>query len=302
MMQSVNSKCTCRQSVRQRRGFTLLELILALGLTVIIGAMVTTAIRLYMVQLSRQQAAVEREVVGKASLNMIANDLRAALQHKATDFSGLHGLQLSLALQAGEITEEEIEEEEDGDLVGEEEEVAFRPSFVGTAVSIRIDISRLPRLDQYNPLVTNRADERTPSDIRSVSYFFSPQPARTDEAIAFARSTMPGGLYRRAIDRAVANYRQEDSVVITPDDYAQLVAGEVGDLRFRYYDGETWQSSWDSEDQGGFPTAVEITIVIDPARSQDPDSNNGSSSRSEELLQHQLVVHLPMAEPTEEEE
>ncbi len=287
--------------VATKRGFTLLELILALGLTVIVGAMVTTSIRVYMVQLNRQQNAVEREAVAKATLNMIANDIRAALQYKATDFSGLQVLQQTIALQSGAITEEEIEDEEDGDLVGEEEVVAFRPSFIGGVNSIRVDISRLPRLDQYNPLITSQAQQRTPSDIRAVSYFFSSQPGAVDDALALAQASVPGGLYRRSVDRAVANFRGEESIVASPDEDAQLVAGEVAAVSFRYFDGESWNSTWDSEDQGGFPTAVEIRVTVDPLRSGNPETFQASSRSQEELIQHVLTVHLPMAEPVEEQ-
>jgi len=104
-------------------GFSLLELILALALTVVVGGMIMTGIRVYMVQLNRQQSNIERQTVARSSLNMVASDLRAALQYKANDYSGLYELFESQALAAGTVTAEEIEEEEDGDLVADEEVV-----------------------------------------------------------------------------------------------------------------------------------------------------------------------------------
>ena len=288
-------------------GFSLLELILALALTVVVGGMIITGIRVYMVQLNRQQSNIERQTVARSSLNMVASDLRAALQYKANDYSGLYELFESQALAAGTVTAEEIEEEEeeDGDLVADEEVVDFRPSFIGSANAIRLDVSRLPRLDQYNPLITSvNQEDRTPSDIRSISYFFSDQPGRSQEQVDFSPTDVTGGLYRRSIDRAVANFAGEDSIVDFPDERSELVAAEVSEIGFRYFDGEGWVDNWDSEESGGFPSAVEISIVINPFRSQG-SSSQGSDTRTESQAGefHRLVVHLPMAElPPEEED
>ena len=51
-----------------------------------------------------------------------------------------------------------------------------RPKFIGTNKEIAVDVSRLPRLDQYHPILhMSSSGEYTslPTDVKSVSYFVS---------------------------------------------------------------------------------------------------------------------------------
>ena len=290
----------------KRRGYSLLELILAMGLMVVVMSAIAGAINLYMVQLGKQQARVERELISRNALMMIGNDIRAAVQYKAADYGGLNTLLKTQALMIAAETDEEPDEvlEEEGDAVFDEEEVSFRPTMLGTSNAIMLDISRLPRLDQYNPL-RNKASERdsTTSDIKSVAYFFSSRSGGYDPKIVRRENEIKGGMYRREIDRAVANFRRDESLQESPDDYVELVAPEVAEIGFRYFDGQDWSDSWDSEENGGYPTAVEVTIVVDPRRTSTSSTSyqyNGFDAI--QMERHQTTVFLPMGEPVLEEE
>ena len=282
-----------------RSGYSLLELILAMALMVVIMSGVAGAINIYMVQVAKQQARVERELVSRNSLSMMARDIRAAIQHKATDFGGLNTLLETFALMEGVI-----EEREEEDQVFDEEEVSFRPTLLGTANAIMLDISRLPRLDQYNPLAERLSEEQsTVSDIKSISYFFSSQKGGYDPKVSRRENEIPGGLYRREIDRAVANFRGDESLQIRPDEFAELVAPEIAELGFRYFDGQNWSESWDSEEAGGFPRAVEIILVVDPRRVSSASTSYQYNGFDQTIMErHRLTVFLPMAEPALEEE
>ena len=292
------------ESSCNRSGYSLLELILAMALTVIVMSGVATAINLYMVQLAKQQARVERELVSRNALQMMANDVRAAIQHKATDFGGLNTLLETQQLMLGNLTEEEVDERDGEDPVLDEEEVSFRPTMLGTANAIMLDISRLPRLDQYNPLIEKASErESTVSDIKSVAYFFSPITAGYDPKVARRENEIRGGMYRREIDRAVANFRGQETLQIQPDDFAQLVASEIAEIQFRYFDGNNWTQQWDSDEEGGFPRAVEISIVVDPRRTSSATTGYQYNGFDQTIMErHRLTVFLPMAEPALEVE
>lgn len=283
----------------ERSGYSLLELILAMALMVVIMSGIAGAINIYMVQVAKQQARIERELVSRNALSMMAKDIRAAIQHKATDFGGLNTLLETFALMEGSI-----EEREEEDQVFDEEEVSFRPTMFGTSSAIMLDISRLPRLDQYNPLTEKPSiQESTISDIKSISYFFSPQNGGYDPKVSRRENEVPGGMYRREIDRAVANFRGDETIQIQPDDFAELVASEVAELGFRYFDGNDWSDSWDSEEEGGFPRAVEIALVIDPRRTSSASTSYQYNGFDRTVMErHRLTVFLPMAEPALEEE
>ena len=43
----------------------------------------------------------------------------------------------------------------------------------------------------------------------------------------------------------------------------ELISTATDELRFRYFDGEEWQESWDSQERGrALPAAVEITLTL----------------------------------------
>ena len=280
---------------RGNKGYTLIELLLALGLSVAVIASITTAIQLYLISLTKQQASVERSQIARALLTMIERDLRSGIQYKPADYSGLDNLLKTQALAMGMPAPEPVIDEE---------QVAFRPTLLGTESVLMIDISRLPRLDQYNPLIPSAEDEvQTPSDVKSLAYFFSASNGGVETEVDFADSTAPGGLYRREIDRAVAEFMGETSLFSSPDKYSKLLASEVAQISFRYFDGEEWKIEWDSAEAGGFPMAIEVQIVIDSARTiagAGQYSYGGLNGQSTKV--HRTVVDLPVSEPTAEEE
>lgn len=289
---------------RTGRGFSLLEVVLSLALCVILFGAISAAIQLNVVALTRQRIAIERKQIARATLSMMANDLRAGIQHKAADFSGLDNLVKSQAMMLGSLLGGEEEEEapppteEPESEIYDEDLVAYRPLFVGTENSVMLDISRLPRLDQYNPLVASaEAIAHSPSDIKSVAYFVSLSEGGIQSEIQFTQSA-PGGLYRREIDRAYAAFAGETGAPGSPDLNTRLVSPEIAELRFRYFDGNDWAVSWDSTERGGFPLAVEVTIVIDPARTDVRNTTYAFTGFNQQTMeQYRQVVHLPVSEP-----
>ena len=135
-----------------------------------------------------------------------------------------------------------------------------------------------------------------------MAYFFSNANPSNNDEVQFS-SVASGGLYRRQVDRAVASHAGDSGLVATPDGNSELVASEVADIQFRYFDGENWQSQWDSEENGGFPTAIEFILVIDPTRSTSGADYLYNGFDSAVMEQYRSVVHLPAAElPPEEQE
>lgn len=310
-------------------GFTLLELILALGISIVIIGAIASSIYVSVSTLTLHQKEIEQKQVGRNVIAMVSSDLRAALQYKPVDVSGLENLVVSQAMIAG-ITPSGDEEEGSGDGEagdgGDEEEapeggnesgtsseapmdpeecVSCRPTLIGTETVLMIDISRLPRVDEYNPLVATRTDPQLPSDVKGVSYFIG-EPNR--ESGAAGRNSMfsdevqqLGGLYRRQIDRAVAAFAGEEGAVSNVDDYTELLAPEIPEIRFRYFNGTDWQSTWDSVEEDGFPLAIEVIVVIDPKRSQSVAGDYQYGGFDFETMQQiRQVIHLPIAEMPEE--
>ncbi|MFN5320339.1 MAG: hypothetical protein ACK5D7_02630, partial [Planctomycetota bacterium] len=189
-----------------------------------------------------------------------------------------------------------------------EDTAAYRPLIIGTQSQVTVDVSRLPRIDQYNAFMLGIVEPQSarPADIKSVSYFLSESPPADASAEFDPQVSQLGGLYRRQIDRAVASYRGEYEAPTVPDEYCKLVAPEVVALEFRYFDGTDWASEWNSDDMAYFPTAIEIILTVDASRIQLRGRSAAQplnfQAQLNNLQQYRKVVHLPAAEVPEEEE
>ena len=287
---------------KRQAGFSLLEVVLALALSVVIIAAIGYAVHMYMLTLTRQQADIERKQVARSIIMMIHNDLRGAIQYKPQDYSGLENLYESLIPEAlasmmGEEDEEGAEAEEAEEEVIEEDMSTSRPTMIGNSRAIVIDVSRLPRLDEYNPLIAMAPGQgQLASDVKAINYFFSDEASAQSDDIIDSIGEQ-GGLYRRQIDRAVAAYLGDTGLAESPDEYTKLIAPEVAGISFRYWSGEGWEGEWDSDEAGGFPLAIEVTLQLDPFRATDPSLANNQ----DEMDYYRTVIHLPVAEPPPEE-
>ena len=155
-------------------------------------------------------------------------------------------------------------------------------------------------MDQYNLIIAQLNElENTPSDIKTITYFFSNQ-ASNDETDVENDIGSQGGLYRREVDRAIAAFAEDDGLSTTPDENSVLVAPEVVGVEFRFWDGEEWVTEWDSEEMSGFPRAIEVQLLIDPDIEQ--TRRSGNPIEREEMELHRTVIDLPIAEIIAEDE
>lgn len=308
---------------KSRSAYTLLELILALGISVLVVVAIASSIYTCVSNLTEYQKEIEQRQVARNVISMITSDLRAALQYKPADVTGLQDLAVSQAMVAG-ITGGGVDEETIANEAGEnggsdtsqadtgsEEEamdpedcVSCRPTMIGTERVLMIDISRLPRIDEYNPMVAMRKDPQLPSDVKGVTYFIakpSGTNTRSNASMYDDEYEALGGLYRRQIDRAVASYSGETDAVSAVDNFTELIAPEIVEIAYRYFDGSDWTSVWDSVEQDGFPTAIEVAVVVDPQRIGQGADYSYPGYDANTMLRFTKVIHLPIAEPAMEE-
>jgi len=177
------------------------------------------------------------------------------------------------------------------------------PGIYGNANELQIDVSRLPRLDQMQAILspdtttTTALTQDTMSDVKTVLYFLAGSSSG-------GGSTASGdGLYRREMDRAVASFATTQGGQAMEDTSNQEpLAAEVVDIEFQYYDGNEWVSEWDSTENNGLPMAVEISLTITrPQHSESPGGMSGGSSNSakeSDAHTYTLMVSLPVAQPT----
>jgi hypothetical protein len=177
----------------------------------------------------------------------------------------------------------------------------------GSATSLQFDMSRLPRVDEYEAIYSGNSELGAvdiPSDVKTVTYFVcsedtfdaakspglmtgSPQPSLTGRG---------RGLMRRELSQAVSSWAEANGNLQTTYADAKLLAEEVVGLQFKYYDGSAWLEDWNSDDLGGLPTAVEITVTIQPtyAMSEQALEDLAADEVPPEKV-YSLIVHLPAA-------
>ena len=179
----------------------------------------------------------------------------------------------------------------------------------GSASSLQFDMSRLPRVDEYEALYSDSSGLGVvdiPSDIKTVTYFVCSEDSfdAAKSPGAMTGSPQPSlsgrgrGLMRRELSQAVSSWAEANGNLSTTYSDAKLLAEEVVGLQFRYYDGEAWLEDWNSDDLGGLPTAVEITVTIQPTYAMSDEAlEQMSADEVPPEKSYSLIVHLPAAQP-----
>ncbi len=298
---------------RLRSAFTLLELILSLALTAVIAGLIGSLVQLYLANQETGRDSVRQAQMARAILNMIAEDVRTTVRYQAFDTSGLAQLLSSdsggggasgggasgggaasggaasgggasgvaasggaASASGGAASGGSSSGGVSSDTSASATTAPLPPGIYGSSTSIEIDLSRLPRPDEYYPKMANTSTGTIgdmPSDVKTVGYYV--QSPRTDgvqdslgqlsqEAASLngaAITTPNGGLVRRSVDRAVTQYAYENGQSSQLLRTGELIAPEVIALEFQYFDGTTWQTQWDGSQQG-LPHVVKITIAM----------------------------------------
>ena len=313
-----------QRTVRSRNGFTLLELFLTLAMAVVLVTLVNSAFTYYAKDMDSSDADMRRTMLASAVMQMIEDDLRAALHPEPLDTAPLEALLSSTAAAAGQALggaagdpadmaaagidspEEDSTTEVDSSLaVGVA--VLETPGLIGNQFQIQIDTSRLPRLEEYTMLMDSDLGnlQDVPSDLKTVTYFVQAagmmgvddplnsigSPSSTGEL------NESGGLVRRVLDRSATTFASLRGNVASLSQTGDLIAPEIAAIEFSYWDGIMWQIEWNSDEMGELPLAIRIQMTM-----SDPDSQlDGMADQSEpRVFQH--IVRLPMAKLIEEEE
>ena len=272
---------------RQRLAFTLLELILSLALTAVVAGLMGSLIQLYLVNQETGRDSVRQAQMARAILNMIAEDVRTTVRYQKFDTSGLVQLLSTDSGSSGGGAPGGGAPSggasgggaSGGGASGASTStapVALPPGIYGSSTSIEIDVSRLPRPDEYYPKMGNTSTGTLgdmPSDVKTVGYYVqSPradgvqdslgQLSQESASLTSAPVASPnGGLVRRSVDRAVTQYAYEIAQSSQLLRTGELIAPEVLALEFQYFDGASWQTQWDGSQQG-LPHVVKITIAM----------------------------------------
>ncbi len=323
-----------------RRGFTLLELMLALGLTTVILLAISMAVDLHLRSFDSRRKQLEESQLARAILRIIADDIRNTVQEYEQDLSGLQQMIASEAQGAvessGLSSGDEKSAGELGELLGSEsgtedttasQDLASAvtlpavPGIYGNQYQLQLDVSRLPRFDEYQEMLAESNASRgitdIPSDIKTVTYYVLNGDVTTSASGMTAThqdvltSTDPNvvqrGLVRRQLDRAVSQYALNNGLISGTEDMGEVIAAEVASLEFQYFDGVEWRYEWDTEVEGALPIAIQIVMLLEAPSMTGQTTDTSSVGTSTDLdpnrlHYYRLLVPVTTGQATEEEE
>ena len=96
---------------RPRSAFTLLEVILALGLTVIVIGLISMAINNTLKLVDSGQGRTQRDQLARAILSKIAADVRSTLRYQPFDTTGMMSVNVSTSSTGGSTSSDEFHQQ-----------------------------------------------------------------------------------------------------------------------------------------------------------------------------------------------
>ncbi len=272
------------------RGFTLLEVVLAIGLSGAVLGLLATAIDSYLVRVDASRTQVESAQLARALLNQISRDLRSARYSSPSSNS-------------------ETSNETDASAGGASVQGIF-----GTERELRIDRASvwqwesLARQMELSGAENASNSELAPSAMpQTVRYLIGEGKELLAAKLAATGVSEEGitagyaGLYREQVATAIwmeANAEGVDTLATGNTEDATLIAPEVVEIAFAYFDGTDLLPEWDSSLAEGLPTAVEIRLTMleepfEEATKRQANERDELRRSKENLVEYRLVVALP---------
>ncbi|TWT90146.1 hypothetical protein Mal64_05300 [Pseudobythopirellula maris] len=251
---------------RPPAGFSLIELILAIGLSVVLVSLMAWAIDLHLIRLESSRRSVEEAQLARALMRVIADDLRDTALVVEQDLS-------SLAQDAKENAEFDVDQIDTESSDSDEEAAATTASqrqpigVYGGPSDLQLDVLRVRQTiaaaEPELPLVAS-----IDGALKTVRYFVD-----------------ASGLIRQEIGRDDAVWQELQGRTDAWDAARRTLAAEVVGLKFRYAskpstDGAAqWFDSWDSQELEALPQAIEFVLTLRDELAATDEDDGGAVNR-----------------------
>lgn len=259
----------------RRTGFTLLEVLLASTIAVLLLAALYASFDVVIAQSDVGREEVEKNDLARAVVTRITIDLVGTVGPLPPKSGGVTQAATAAAAATGQtdpttdpaaggtadptMAETETETTDPGVTVASTGgDIPFGAGLVGNGSTMTLFVSRVP-LALVNAEAAADGSQQ-PGDLRRITYYRS--------ASGLCRQERPW-----VTSDGVWNSADADRT----DELGDLLAEEITDVQFQYFDGSSWVDSWDGTQMAtdgktllGPPRGVKITLVIErpntPAR------------------------------------
>lgn len=307
-----------RTSRRMRRnGYTLLEVLIALALGMVLLGAVYASLSLYWKYSVAGQDEAREALLARQILRAIEIDLRSVVYHagssSSTSSSSTSGSSTnssstssgkstattgsttgsssgstpssgSSSTSSSSSTDPNATQTSPDDALTQSSSGLF-----GNTNTLLVHVSKPSRTEMYGSMATGQAGGGRMSDLQSVAYFVNGQGAG-----ALQGAVSSPGLCRMAGDRLLMQMADQVGNTAAMAANTRLLAPEVASISFYYYDGTTWQVTWDSGTLGALPKAVEIVLELIPANNKKQATPQIGSAENHV---YRLIVAIPASKP-----
>lgn len=340
MMKSSSRKSGRLIADDRRAAYTMLELMIAVGLTSLLMIALFAALQQYFSlqldsneEITRQQIArsllrqMTRDIQSVVFVKKLANDETSGTSTSVSEgssstssssgSSGSSGSSSSDSGTSGGTGSSSVSTGSassssgslDGNSYGQSSidpetvMTTYTNGLVGTATDLQLFVSRPEKSLAYVASQDLTSTSQRTSDLMIIRYLMAQSgggglaSAIADKESIGTKSgpvgiaKLEGDLY--GLSTAVETSEESPQLAAS-----KLLAKEVSGLQFRYYDGLSWQESWDSNALNEMPKAIEITLTI---RNQEDAgeafSDNVTDPYALPETTHRMVVPIPVAEP-----
>jgi len=268
-------------SFKDNPGFTLIEIMVATVISMLIISSVYAAFRTSLNAYERNQTRI-----------IMLQMCRMALDKMAKDFSNLYYASGDEELTIMVEDYADNETSMDNDIV----------SFV-TIVNPKLDkyLESLESGDLQKNTSSNASsntsnettsDEETenplPSDLSRVIYFIgqNPEMEGVQSLMRIETTDLDTQNLEDMLSELQSNSMSEDMQETLR---ISVLVDNVSGFNVRYFDGEEWVDTWDMEEEGTLPKAVEITLTISDAKEK------------QKPITQAVVVYLPFSDSQQED-
>ena len=316
-----------------RQAFTLIEVILAVALSLVLVLAIGSAVDLYRRMTTAAQDDLSEMRLVRAVFSKFENDIRSVVppqpigssgttasstaSSSASSSSGSSGSSSSGSSGSSSGSSSSSSSSTSSNQTDPFQYVYSRSVFglFGDGSSLVLDTltpHRMPLITQA-PIGTQTGSQSSgqpntdPSnlagihgDMKVISYFVLGEGTSSilptgagSGQLTPEGKAMTSGLARLEGDRTAIGYAMETSS--TSSMSARIIAPEVQSIAFRYFDGTNWVQSWSGATAQALPTAVEIVITVSGAT--DPYGARTQADRDRAPRSYRHVVAITSTAP-----
>lgn len=307
---------------KRAAGFTLLEIVLALGLAAMLLYLLTLATELTIFRVDRSRARVESAQVARAILERIADDLHNARLDSPQPMLG--GTSAGSVSASGATT---TDLDQGGTNTSSNAAGGFSsaPRVSGSGATLldastvrgiygneqMLRIDRTVKHDWHDLTRPLFEEEQDPTLLAALpqTVFYTIEdgqrltsPESAERGVRSENETGIAGLYRESLATSVV---QTDSASDGVSNYqrsekSKLLAPEVVSIQYGYFDGSEMLDQWDSLERAGLPRGIEIRLqILEVAYEEavEQDTARNEKYREEDLVEYRRYVNLTGIQP-----